>query len=81
MTYPYVEEQKDEHPINDYYKRFLGSKIDRMTDRSVSYGYTQSTTRSIVPDFESMIDRGKRLNEIAAFAVLKEYHGMTPEEV
>ena len=81
MTYPYVEEQKDEHPINDYYKRFLGQKIDRMTDRTVSIGYTQSTARSIVPDFEGMIERGQRLNEIAAFAVLKEYHGMSAEEV
>ena len=58
MTYAYVEEQKDEHPINDYYKRFLGQKIDRMTDRTVSIGYTQSTARSIVPDFEGMIERG-----------------------
>lgn len=31
----YVEAQKDEVHINDYYKRFLGKKIDRETERSV----------------------------------------------
>lgn len=44
-------------------------------------GFTHRTARSVAPDFESMIERNKKLNEIAAFAVMKEYHGMSKEEI
>ena len=71
ITHPHVEGQKDEIPINDYYKRFLGNKIDKMTDRSIGF-HTNLATDRTMPQYEKMIANHQKNNEVIPFVINNE---------